>query len=468
MTPSAAHRMVPRVKAIRTQSKAKARPAAKVVPKPSRKVGHKARRSSKEEVEGTEARAPRIVSLFTGAGGLDYGLEAAGYHTVVAIERDADCCASLRSSRPNWHVIESDIFDVSTEKILKQAKVGKEDVDLVVGGPPCQPFSKSGYWLRRDSKRLSDPRASTLVGYLRLVAQIKPRAFLFENVEGFAYRDKDEALDFVLGAINEINGELGTNYKPSFQVMNAADYGVPQVRRRFFLVAARDGTNFEFPSRTHGDGLLPPRTAWDAIGDLDQGADESLAPKGYWTGLLPSIPEGENYLFHTDRGGGRPLFGWRRRYWSFLLKLAKNRPAWTIQASPGPATGPFHWTSRLLSIRELCRIQTFPDDAQVVGARGACQRQIGNAVPSLLAEIIGRAIRTQLLHLPEIPGELRLLPPRRCPLPQAEQVQPVPNFYSIHEGEHEPHPGEGRGPGGKSRAVRDTGAGRAAGRTPAP
>src|SRR5207249_3243156 len=134
----------------------------------------------------------------------------------------------------------------------------------------------------------------------------------------------------------------------------------------------------------------PYRTAWDAIGDLD---DEhwplELKPTGKWTGLLKSIPEGKNYLWHTPRGGGDPLFGWRTRYWSFLLKLSKRQPSWTIQAEPGPATGPFHWRNRLLSVEELARLQTFPHGFQVVGNRRSAQRQIRNAVPGALGELPG-------------------------------------------------------------------------------
>jgi DNA (cytosine-5)-methyltransferase 1 len=149
---------------------------------------------------------------------------------------------------------------------------------------------------------------------------------------------------------------------------------------------------------------------------------EDLAVKGKWADLLPSIPEGENYLWHTDRGGGMPLFGWRRCYWSFLLKLAKDKPSWTIQAQPGPAIGPFHWANRRLSMRELCRLQTFPDDVVVTGARGSVQRQLGNAVPSLLAEVFARAIRTQLLGLRRTSALPHLLPPDRGPPPPSEPV----------------------------------------------
>jgi DNA (cytosine-5)-methyltransferase 1 len=167
--------------------------------------------------------------------------------------------------------------------------------------------------------------------------------------------------------------------------------------------------------------------------------------QGKWAALLPSIPEGQNYLWHTDRGGGLPLFGWRRRYWSFLLKLAKNRPSWTIQAQPGPAVGPFHWHSRRLSARELCRLQTFPDDVTILGGLSAVQKQVGNAVPSLLAEVLARAIRTQLLGhtLPEEPPHL--MPPNRGSAPPPELPAPVPVQYHTYVGDHAPHPGTGQG-----------------------
>src|SRR3712207_2104614 len=107
---------------------------------------------------------------------------------------------------------------------------------------------------------------------------------------------------------------------------------------------------------------------------------------GKWADLMPSIPEGRNYLWHTSRSGGLPLFGWRTRYWNFLLKLAKDQPSWTIQAQPGPATGPFHWESRKLSAAELGRLQTFPDGLVYGCTRAGVQRLAGNAVPSALAE----------------------------------------------------------------------------------
>ena len=232
------------------------------------------------------------------------------------------------------------------------------------------------------------------------------------------------------------------------------------------MIAARDGSPFFFPKsvasmargekpRRAGDGTIVFRCAWDAPADARVDGDEDLTVRGKWAGLLPSIPEGQNYLYHTDRSEGLPLFGWRRRYWGFLLKLAKSRPSWTIQAQPRPAIGPFHWDNRRLSRHELCRLQTFPDHVKVVGSRVSVQRQVGNAVPSLLTEILGRAIRTQLLGLPEVERPLTLLPPLRTDIPDSSPVVDVPADYLSLSGEHEAHPGTGLGEGAKRRIQAD-------------
>lgn len=401
---------------------------------------------------------PRIISLFTGAGGLDYGFEAAGFDTAVAVEFNHDCCVTLRANRPNWYVFEQSIFDVSSADLLERGEFKGGEVDVLIGGPPCQPFSKSGYWARGDSARLEDPRANTLSAYLRILRDTTPRAFLLENVEGLAFQGKDEGLQLLLGTIRRINQEKGTNYQPRMQVLNAAEHGVPQIRQRVFLIAGRDGQHFNFPVPTHmaEPSLIaePFRTAWDAIGDLEhEKTGEDLAVKGKWADLLPSIPEGNNYLWHTDRMGGEPLFGWRRRYWSFLLKLAKDKPSWTVQAQPGPAIGPFHWRSRRLSMRELCRIQTFPDDVVLSGSRISVQKQAGNAVPSLLAEVLAREIRVQLLGLTKAKGAPQRLPPRRLTAPPPEPVARVPRKFLKLRGSHDAHPGTGQGFGARDRAA---------------
>ena len=273
---------------------------------------------------------PTTISLFTGAGGLDLGLEAAGFDTRVAVELDATCAATLRRNRP-WKVIEGDVHEVTSKRLLEVAGLQEGEADLLAGGPPCQPFSKSGYWASGDSKRLDDPRASTLDAYLRILEAAKPRAFLLENVSGLAYRGKSEGLEYLQRSLDAINRRNKLEYGLEVLRVNASHFGVPQIRERVIIVGSREGRTFGSLSPTHIDGsgqldslLLPSLTAWDAIGDLEDDDSPELVMKGKWADLLPSIPEGSNYLHHTARGEGLSLFGWRRRYWNFLLKLSKG------------------------------------------------------------------------------------------------------------------------------------------------
>jgi DNA (cytosine-5)-methyltransferase 1 len=401
----------------------------------------------------------KAISIFTGAGGLDLGFEAAGFRTSVAVEMDHLCCQMLRLNR-RWPVIESDIRAVASRQLLKISQLAPGEADVLIGGPPCQPFSKNGYWANGDARRLNDPKASTLSEYLRVVRDTRPRVLLLENVYGLAYTGKREGLDRILDGIRLINKQAKTNYVPVWHVIDAASYGVPQRRERVFLIASRDGRLFRFPNSTHGekksdksDTLEPFHTAWDALADLPQRSeDPDLQLTGKWAGLLPSIPEGSNYLWHTPRGGGLPLFGWRTRYWSFLLKLSKNRPSWTIQAQPGPATGPFHWTNRRLSARELARLQTFPDDFKFECSRADAQRMLGNAVPSLLAEILALEIRQQLLDTPFRRHEPKLMPPR-CNPPRRHATGSVHSSYLSLKGSHADHPGVRLGPRARLRTL---------------
>jgi DNA (cytosine-5)-methyltransferase 1 len=380
------------------------------------------------------------ISLYTGAGGLDFGFEAARFRTAVALEMDEKCVDTLRENR-RWPVICRDVNAVSTAEILAKAKLQRGEADVLIGGPPCQPFSKSGFWATGSTKRLHDPRASTLENYLRILEEGLPRTFLMENVEGLGFKGQDE-------------GRQGTNYVACTAVLNAADFGVPQLRRRMFIVGARDGSPFRFPEPTHAPevdfgfvGLRRYVTVWDALRSVRLRASEreELRLRGKWADLLPTIPEGQNYLWHTERGGGQPLFGWRRRYWSFLLKLAKNSPSWTIQAQPGPATGPFHWDNRRISIQEMARLQTFPKSVTIVGSYADAQRQLGNAVPSLVAEVLAREIGSQLLGR-RLRGELALaVKLSTTPPPAAPKPASLPSKYLSLKGEHRAHPGTGKG-----------------------
>lgn len=400
----------------------------------------------------------KAISLYTGAGGLDLGFEAAGFDTRVAVEMDSACVRTLRANR-SWPLIDRSIHETSSEELLFTAGLEVGETDVVIGGPPCQPFSKAGYWASGDARRLGDPRADTVAAFLRVVRDTQPRSFLMENVAGLVYRGKDEGLRLIQKTLESINEACGTRYQANLLVLNAADYGVPQLRKRVVLIASRDGHNIGSFPPTHAppnantqrilelETHLPTyRTAWDALSDLEHNDDPELAMRGKWGDLLASIPEGSNYLHHTERGDGVPLFGWRRRYWNFLLKLAKNQPSWTLTAQPGPATGPFHWKNRRLSGRELCRLQTIPDSFKVLGPLSAIQKQVGNAVPSALAEMLALGIRQRLLG----DETINTLAPCLLPVPLShaqppEPIEPVPEKYLHLVGKHQAHPGTGKG-----------------------
>ena len=305
--------------------------------------------------------------------------------------------------------------------------------------------------------RMKDPRADTIDHYFRFVEELLPIAFLLENVHGLNYNGKEEGFQFILKRIAEVNTKCGANYVPSWAVLNVADYGIPQLRVRFFMVAERSGKKFQFPKPTHApkeekQGVLEAKdkkekyvTAGEAVGEIPLDSSQNLKVSGRWADLLRSIPEGENYLWHTERKGGLPLFGWRTRYWGFLLKLAKAQPSWTIQAQPGSAIGPFHWENRRLSWQEMAALQTFPTEFKISGPQVEIQRQIGNAVPSLMAEILARSIAVQVFgkKYRDMP-HLRVL--RKGCIPPPEKIRPVPDKYKHLSGDHPPHPGPGLGP----------------------
>ena len=381
-----------------------------------------------------------IISLFTGAGGLDYGLEYAGFETAVAVEMDKWCCKTLRHNK-SWAVIEEPVEDVSSETILEISGLKKREAKLLVGGPPCQPFSKAGYWMNGDAKRLSDPRASTLFEYMRVLEDTLPEAFILENVFGLAYKGKNEGLLFLQNQLEKINKRNKTKYTFNWKVINSADFGVPQIRERVFIVGSREGHEFQFPEGRYYNkdkvkdtvpcDMPPYRTAWDAIGDLvpEEDCHKQSQVGGKWGNLLPTIPPGENYLWHTERGGGKPIFKWRSRYWSFLLKLHPEKPSWTIQAQPGTAIGPFHWNNRRLTMREMARIQTFPDDVEILGGTSNVQKQLGNAVPSAIGELLGKEIRRQFFNEKVNSENLELIPKHKVRRAEAQFVKRLPTQY---------------------------------------
>ena len=182
-----------------------------------------------------------------------------------------------------------------------------------------------------------------------------------------------------------------------------ADYGVPQARPHLFIVgAARGETVPDLPEPTHsgswerrpsGAGAEPHVTTGEALADVVATPEAEEVIRGRWGHLLPDIPPGGNYLHYTaEQGHPEPLFDWRSRYWSFLLKLNPERPSPTIQAQPGPNVGPFHWDNRRLRVPELRRLFTFPEAFEFVGKRASVQSQVGNSVPPLLAQRVAERV----------------------------------------------------------------------------
>lgn len=382
-----------------------------------------------------------VLSCFSGVGGMDLGLEAAGFTHTACIEIDATARRSLKANREDqWPLLATgDILEAAATITPGALGLRRRGLTLLAGAPPCQPFSKAAQWSHTSRTGLDDERAVCLDGFIDLIESFLPRAVLIENVTGFV-QGRVAALPWIEESLARINSRWGTRYRPEARVIDAASLGVPQRRRRAIIVALRDGESLAWPTPTHDHA---PVRAWDAIGQLEV-ADPPPAV-GKWVGLLSSIPEGENYLWHTSRGGGLPLFGYRTRYWSFLLKLAKDVPAWTIPAQPGPSTGPFHWDNRPLAVEELLRLQSLPADWVVEGTYRDQVRGVGNATPALLAEVLGRAILTTLGQ-PAPSGALRYAIPRLTHLPKPGPLRKVGSAYRGLEGNYPDHPGEGRGP----------------------
>jgi DNA (cytosine-5)-methyltransferase 1 len=218
----------------------------------------------------------KIISLFSGAGGMDIGFEMAGFETVVAVEYDKSCCETLKKNRPNLSVIQGDISKISTAEILSVGGLKPTEAAVLVGGPPCQSFSLAGKRMGMD-----DPRGKLVLEFIRIVKESLPKVFVMENVRGMVNWQDGKAIDAILNEISEpiiFEGQT-YQYKVDKAILNALEYGVPQSRERVFIVGNRINKIFEFPQPTHsklsnetlnifGDNKQKTKTVWDAIGDL--------------------------------------------------------------------------------------------------------------------------------------------------------------------------------------------------------
>lgn len=344
---------------------------------------------------------PRAVSLFSGMGGMDLGFQKAGMKTVLATDNDPRCIQTLRANGTTGTLLPADLFDVDGKTLLRRAGLRKGDVDVVYGGPSCQPFSRSNEGRRRGIK---DPRGRLVFEFSRIVRELEPKSFVMENVRGLVSSNGGRDLRLLEQRFRRMG------YRVNSFVLNAADYGVPQSRHRLFVVGLEDGPTPAPPEPTHASrdsprkGLRTHVTAEDAIGRLDDGVNSQGAETigGLYGHLLDRIPPGMNYLYYTRRYNRRKaLFGWRSKFWTFLLKMDPARPSHTIQATPGPYVGPFHWRNRRLTLEEIKRLQGIPAYWKVSGKSepeysSAAWRQVGNAVPPQLATAVAARIKEHL------------------------------------------------------------------------
>lgn len=371
---------------------------------------------------------------------MDLGLELAGFEHVGAMEIDPLAIQTLRLNRPGWPVLEEGNVVVAGPRLIPgDFGLAVGELDLLAGGPPCQPFSKAAQW-SGGRRGMEDERADTVHALLEMVSNFQPRAVLLENVLGFV-QGRNSALPAIESHVERMSASGGASYRVHWRLVNAADYGVPQNRKRVMIVLARDDLPFEWPRTTHEGS---PVTSWDAIGGLTN-QHPLPAPRGKWARLLPTIPPGKNYQWLTSAGGGPELFGYRTKYWNFLLKLDPDLPSWTLSASPGPSTGPFHWENRPLTARECLRLQSFPDEWELPGDLRVQTKLAGNATPPLLAWAFGRSILSALGYADAANQFPRLQTALGVPdLPVLSITLPSDFVDSI--GKKDPHPGSGLGP----------------------
>lgn len=356
----------------------------------------------------------KALSFFSGAMGLDQGLEKAGIELLLACEFDKACRRTITANRPDIALL-GDIWKYDANMIREAAGLGANDeIDVMVGGPPCQAFSTAG--ARRG---FNDERGNAFLRYIQLILELRPRFAVIENVRGLlsapmahtphAERGpewKPDPKERVGGALMHVLKLLRAGgYGVSFNLYNAANFGVPQARERVILICSRDGKKVPHLTPTHSQngefGLPRWRTLKDALEGLDPKTGDHgefpedrlrfyrmLGPGQYWK-HLPKELHREALGGSLDAGGGKT---------GFYRRLAWDKPACTLVTSPTmPATDICHPTEdRPLSVQEYARIQQFPDDWVVCGSTADRYKQIGNAVPVGLGEAVGRAILDHL------------------------------------------------------------------------
>lgn len=347
----------------------------------------------------------KAISLFSGAGGLDIGSFMANVPVVfsIDIEKDATETLKLNNKFKDTQIINGDLFKYSSEKIKESLGEDYNEQFILIGGAPCQPFSKNGYWVtNKVRKGIDDPRAQLVNEFLRVLVDLQPNGFVFENVESLLHPSNKVIVDSFLDIVEK------EGYTPKIIKANALDYGVSQKRKRLFIIGTKGTFKSDEPTKTHFPAEIAEKQGLKAyvnVGEViseynkeEYFEKEELTDGGTYHEDLKEVPPGMNYKALTAWAGyPNPKFVADKRFWNFLLKLHPDKPSWTITAQPGPWVGPFHWDSRRLRVPEIAAIQTFPKDYKFYGSRRSIQKQIGNAVPPLMAKAMIEFLKESLI-----------------------------------------------------------------------
>lgn len=353
------------------------------------------------------------IELFAGAGGLGTGFINSGFNIISANDIWDAAGKTYIANHPNVKFIVKDIAKLSKDELLKNTGYNEKDIDVIIGGPPCQGFSTLG------KRFIDDPRNKLFKEYVRIVKEIKPKFFVMENVRGILTMEKGKVLEQIINSFKEIG------YKVEFRKLNAAEYGVPQQRERIIFIGTNTNVLIRFPQKTHtlenNPNLKKALTLWDAIGDLPQ--SDNLEFTNYQTDPQNEFQEkmrnGSSRLFnhkpsHYNKKAiemmryipmGKSVWDVKNDipkeliptsgYGNTYARLDANKPSTTITRnfaciSSSRCIHPY--LNRGLTAREAARIQSYPDTYIFLGSKTDIHLQIGNSVPPILAKQIANTI----------------------------------------------------------------------------
>lgn len=351
-----------------------------------------------------------VIDLFCGCGGFSKGFEQAGFNIKFGIDMWKDATTTYKHNFPDAVVLNDDITNINGNDILQMTNLSKNEIDVIIGGPPCQGFSVSG-------KRLIDDERNKLYkSFVKLVSELQPKVFVMENVPGLVRLFKGQVGEQVISDFTDIG------YKVQMKILSSDNYGVPQQRRRVFFVGLnnkkiKDNLEYTYPPSIMGEGTdKPALTCSDAISDLDFVPDDKVLGENIpyhipaqceyqkkmrknsrsilnhsvtlhndkTKGIIAMVPDGGNYkdLPLELQDTRKVHIAWTR--------MNSNKPCFTIDTGHNHH---FHYrANRVPTVRESARIQSFPDTFEFIGIKTSQLKQVGNAVPPLLAEAIGKSI----------------------------------------------------------------------------